>query len=195
MLRRLALTALAATTALFAWAPVAHAGTEGEVVLRLEIRGAPVTTDTFFMGGTRASNDRILPHGAVCGPPSDLYNDPALVDPCTARTYEMILPSPVGTVISFGFYRDPDWGGTSEGGETLFEASTTVRATRQVYTFVYDYSLGGLPDTAIALEGGSQPAGVPGLIGIGLVAAGIIGIGMVAAGLLATRLRTTAARG
>jgi hypothetical protein len=146
--RRLAAGAAAAILALGVGTATARAGTNGEIVLRLTLRGPVSTTDTFFVGGGQASDGLILPHGAVCGPPSDLYNDPELVDPCEARTYEVVLTSAIGTQVPVGFSRDESWDGTDEGSENLYAATVTVTEGPQTYTFVYDYGLGMLPDTA-----------------------------------------------
>jgi hypothetical protein len=122
-------------------------GQDGEIVLRLTLQGPVTPTDTFFVGGSQASDGRILAHGAVCGPPSDLYNGP--LQPCEAQTYTVIVTSAVGTTAPVSFTRDTAWDGSAEGGQVLYATTVTVTEDPQVYEFVYDYSLGTLPDTAV----------------------------------------------
>lgn len=140
---------LAVILALGGAAQARAGGQDGEIVLRLTLRGPVSSTDTFFAGGSQASDGRILAHGVVCGPPSDLYNDPAQVRPCEARTYSVTVSSAVGTTAPIHFSRDTEWDGTADGGQVLYSATVTVTEEPQVYDLVYDYSLGTLPDTAV----------------------------------------------
>jgi hypothetical protein len=128
-------------------APGAHAA-DGDVTLRLVLRGAVPATDSFTIGINVTSSSLTGLGGFFCGPPD---NAPTEQGPlCSARAFDSELRLPIGTAIDFTFARNS---GDLDAPRTqvLYEGSATVSDAPQTFTVVYDYSLSGgaLPDTSL----------------------------------------------
>ena len=130
----------------------ARGATEGTVILRLTLRGTVPATDSFSVA-LNATNSTITGLGGFfCGPATNPYTEQGPV--CVAgATYESRSELPTGTELSYTIARYANYAGTSAGAEILFDGTVTFNDGRQVLSFVYDYSLGALPNTAVTAAG------------------------------------------
>ena len=132
-------------------APV-RAESNGEITLRLELRGDVPASDSFSIGIHLTNSTLTGLGGFFCGPPDVPYTQQGPV--CRPGTYDVTSDLPIGTTMEFVFARFIEYRGSAEGAQVLYEGSATVSQAPQVFTVVFDYSRGGttpaLPDTAMA---------------------------------------------
>jgi hypothetical protein len=146
---------------LLAASPVAASG-DGTVTFRLTIRGTPIPTDSFTLG-VNADSGLIISPGVRCGPGTELYSGTHV--PCASGDNDFVVEVPIGTQLTYTYARFADYlaSGGASGAQILLEGTITVSANPQTVTMVYDYSLGGLPNTAMespASAGWLLPAGI-----------------------------------
>jgi hypothetical protein len=160
LFRALSVPMLTAVLLVSTVAPVTaqEAGADrGDVVFRVTLTGAVDPDDEFYVV-SRCPDEWCqsqpvaggpIEHSVVaCGPP-DRVADATV---CSARTFELTIPTMPGT-LEYRFFRMRDVGGANEV-QLLHQGSWEVHTGRQVLTFVYEYPGGStapsaLPNTAL----------------------------------------------
>lgn len=151
---RVTAPALLAATLLLGGAGVARAGGEagGDITFRLILRGDVIEGDNFSL----AVNDLgptglIISPGIRCGPDSQ-GDMPQGVVACQPGTYDFVLPGmdelPVGTPLEYVWARN--YGGEADRrADIIYRDTITITESAQVFTVVYEYPGGSMPDTAV----------------------------------------------
>jgi hypothetical protein len=138
---------LGAVLLLLAAAAPALAGSGGTITVRLVLRGDVPPTDSFGLGGSTASG-AVGIEPVYCGPQPNSSPD---TPDCEAGSYDAMFDFESGDRFDFSVYRCV----AGVCNQTVYEGSATVTASPQLFTVVYDYSLGAgplLPDTATGAE-------------------------------------------